>query len=247
MAQFFLFAQDKNKPRWGEGDRLTLTPEQSHYLCRVLRHKTGDKLVCGNGCGDLYHCHLDRADTKCAAISIGALKASQPPHQPGIAVGISVLKGTAMDRAIQQAVELGAGDIYLVAAQRSNATPDDNRLVNKLSHWKKVIQGSAEQCGQTRLPRLYAPTPLSGLTFEGAVLLFDLEGEEFADYIRKSPGLSGHYLLLIGPEGGWSADELYLAQTKGFHRIKLPGFTLRAETVPSVAVTYLNCQLNRLE
>ena len=148
-----------------------------------------------------------------------------------MSVGFSLLKGQAQDRALAQAVELGVTHIYLFASQFSNVKLNAERLEKKISHWHRVIIAAAEQCNQSHLP---------ALTITTLVDLFDQHQSVIA-LVPNQPTLptnlpAADHLVLIGPEGGWSDEELALFTQQNCTQYGLGPRILRAETVPAVAL-----------
>jgi 16S rRNA (uracil1498-N3)-methyltransferase len=119
------------------GQVLQLDAERSNYACKALRLTTGDALDIFNGLGGLYRCELVEAHQRRAKVRVGEPVPVPSPSGLAPSVAIGLLKGQAMDRAIQQATELGARNIWLLQAQRSNVSLKDGRLSQKLEHWRR--------------------------------------------------------------------------------------------------------------
>lgn len=212
---------------------IELTADRAHYLTKVMRHKAGDVVECFDGNGTVFDAQLSEVGNKrCTLLVTNQRPVAQRPAVK-LHLGISLLKGQAMDRAIQQATELGASSICLVDAQRSNVHLTPERLDNKMSHWQKIIAGACEQSGQLYLPTL---TPLQSLehlitTTDTEVIVLDMQGEKLPATLARA-----ERTLLMGPEGGWDEDERRLFAAHQLKHYQLTGATLRAETVPSVAL-----------
>ena len=182
-----------------------------------------------NGVGGLYRCELVEAHQRRAKVRVD--EAVPVPSPSGLApsVAIGLLKGQAMDRAIQQATELGAKDIWLLQAQRSNVSLKDGRIEQKLEHWRRIIASACEQCGQLWMPTLQGPISVSQSLelvcddLEGVV--FDLDGKVLPATREPKPRL-----IFIGPEGGWSEREEAQAKEAGLSFLSLGSYILRLET-----------------
>ena len=157
-----------------------------------------------------------------------------------IHLGLSLLKGAAMDRALQQATEPGATSITLLAAKRSNVQLSRERAGGKLAHWQKVIVGACEQSGRLFLPELRAPMNVAefldtSMRDHGAeALVLDQHGEPLPKSLAYQPRA-----ILIGPEGGWDDTEVALFNARSLRRYKISDNVMRAETVPAVALALL--------
>jgi 16S rRNA (uracil1498-N3)-methyltransferase len=212
---------------------IELTADRAHYLTKVMRHKVGDVVECFDGNGTIFDAQLSTVGNKrCTLLVINQRPIAQRPVVK-LHLGISLLKGQAMDRAIQQATELGASSICLLNAHRNNVHLTPERLDNKMSHWQKIIAGACEQSGQLYLPTL---TPLESLehlitTTDTEIIILDMQGEKLPATLPRA-----ERTLLVGPEGGWDEDERRLFAAHQLTHYQLTGGTLRAETVPSVAL-----------
>ena len=217
------------------GQILQLDAERSNYACKVLRLTAGDALDIFNGVGDCYRCELVEPHQRRAKIRVEDALAVPPPSNLAPSVAIGLLKGQAMDRAIQQAVELGANDIWLLQAQRSNVPIKGERLAQKLEHWRRIIASACEQCGRLWMPMLRGPDAtgdvLSQLSKDMISVVFDPHGESLPAVLEAAPRL-----LFIGPEGGWSEDERALFEQNQVAIYRLGPTVLRAETMPGVAL-----------
>jgi 16S rRNA (uracil1498-N3)-methyltransferase len=229
MPQRFLI----QTPTPAQGDELQLDAERTHYLCKVMRHRTGDSVACFNGNGVMFNATVLNTSRKAARLQISEIAPAQIPHAPAVHLALSILKGQAMDRALQQATELGVAQIHLLQANRSNVTLKADRTDNKLTHWQKIISSACEQCGQLYVPALSPPVSPAELLSDTALKTFvlDQQGEVFPDR------LDTHDIqLLIGPEGGWDESERLLFQQQNIPAYCVAPFTLRAETMPAVAL-----------
>ena len=217
-----------------ETDRIIeLDRNQAHYVSRVMRAKPGALLDCFDGAGLAFSARVQQAGRE-TTLRVDAVAPRVPPPTPALCVALALLKGPAMDRAIQQAVELGAGQIRLLETARTEvAWKDPRRAANRMQHWVKVISAACEQSGALYLPELHAPQRLAtALEAAGAAdLVFDASGEPLPDTLAPAART-----LFIGPEGGWEEPEIkgFIARSVPVYR--LGNHTLRAETMPAVAL-----------
>ena len=221
------------------GQRRLLNAERSNYLCRVLRLANGDAVEIFDGFGNVFACEITASNPRQAELEVVAQTSKATELRLSLGVAIGLIKGQPMDRAIAQATELGATDIYLIDGQRSNVKLNDHRLLGKLEHWQKVIIASCEQCGQITLPILHKPARLapmlSELAASGAHLLFfDPKGDPAPNAL---PALNR--VVFIGPEGGFGPEELNAFTQHNVDGYRLGPLTLRAETMPAAALTLI--------
>jgi 16S rRNA (uracil1498-N3)-methyltransferase len=214
------------------GAQIQLNSERSNYLCRALRLNVGDEINIFDGSGALFTAAISAANPRGTEVEITAEEKPTDNRSYSLTLAIGLIKGSAMDRALQQATELGASQIQLIQADRSNVPLKSDRIENKRSHWERIISASCEQCGQLYLPELIGP-----MTLEESIrqtdngMVFSPLGESFpAQMIPISR------TAFIGPEGGWSDKELALFQQNEVPSYKLGTTILRAETMPGVAL-----------
>ena len=219
------------------GDLLPLDRDQSHYVTRVMRKKPGDTLPCFDGAGLAFTAELAVTTSRSTEISVLDVAPRTPAPTPELHAALALLKGPAMDRAIQAAVELGATALSLIKTARTEADwKDAKRANNKMIHWQKVVVGTCEQSGQLHLPQLHAVRSLSDALTAAAdqALVYDASGEPMPTHLPNAP-----QTVFIGPEGGWDDGELAAFKTAGVPVYRLGSNTLRAETMPGVALALL--------
>ncbi|MEE2785326.1 MAG: RsmE family RNA methyltransferase [Pseudomonadota bacterium] len=215
------------------GNTITLSSDQLHYLKRVLRLRSGDGVNCFDGEGLRFHAHLG-ADQK---LTVASCAAREPPPVIRIHLALALLKGAAMDHAIQLGCESGADDISLFAAHRSNVQFDARRLGNKVVHWQRVIVSACEQSGRSYLPIFNAegtPSTILQNSPDAITYALHMDGGPFNSLTGADR------LLFIGPEGGWSDEELRFFEEEKVQRVSVGPTTLRAESTPGAAMAILN-------
>ncbi len=206
---------------------VPLTADQDHYLQRVLRLTPPAPVVILDGQGSVWLGHWVRG-----AVDLETRFDQEPTELPQpLWLGCSVLKGEAMDWLIQKATELGATMIQPVISRYTQRPPSEN----KIQRWQIIAQEACEQCERTHLPQIL---PVVGL--EQAQCPYPLQ----VIAVERHQGLSLRAFLAplvpqplgiwIGPEGGWSPEELTLARP--WQAVSLGVRILRAETATCAAL-----------
>ncbi len=214
------------------GDTVTLSAETSHYILRVLRLRPGNSLILFNGDGGEYQATLGESPSMRAVVSVG--EANRPRRESGLRIllGQGVSRGERMDLVLQKSVELGVACVAPLWTQRSQVQLSGKRLENRLAHWRGVMRSACEQSGRVLLPELEDIAPLSEwLRLEQErkthhKLVLDPSGSLSLKELEPRANVS----VLIGPEGGLAEDEIGLAESCGFQRIRLGPRVLRTET-----------------
>ena len=231
------------------GEVIDLPPAVAHHASRVLRLREGDTVTLFNGEGGEFEARLTRIESRLVSAAVGQHHAVERESP----LNITLLQGLAgaerMDYVIQKAVEMGVAAIAPVTTARSVTRLDPARASKRAEHWRSVIVASCEQCGRNRLPLLHplcdfdaalrSPDPADPRGAAAPALSLVLSpGEGSALTAFDCP--SGAIRLLIGPEGGLSADELAAAQRAGFRLARLGPRVLRTETAGVAVLAAMN-------
>ena len=216
--------------------------EQSlHHLRDVLRLKPGDGISLFDSEGNECSGKLAALDNKKAVVSISACRKA-PPRAHKITFACAIPKKSLMDDIVDKLTQLGVDAIIPLETERVIVKLDDNRQT-RLERWRKIARSAAEQSRRNSLPEI--PDIL------GMHEVLALAGE--AD-LKLIPTLSGeritlkevlagrqfkNVLVLIGPEGDFTNQEIGLALKAGFTAVSLGGSVLRAETAAIAVAGYL--------
>ena len=213
----------------------------SHHLSRVLRATVGEVLTVFNGEGGEYEAVITQITKKNVQVDIKQFSARdvESPLQIHLAQGIA--RGEKMDFIVQKAVELGVTHIIPLITERCNVRLDSEREEKRLQHWQSVVISACEQSGRNRVPQISAPQTLSSwLTQVQSDYRFVLTPHVQTKLIKeKSRSSHPSMMLLIGPEGGLSEQEIALAMKHQFIPLSLGPRILRTETAGIAAISVL--------
>lgn len=224
-------------PHSGE---VTLPPAATHHALKVLRLGSDDVVVLFDGSGGELHARLDVRASLAVAVD-GQWHEVNRESPLDIVLVQALTSGDKMDWVVQKAVELGAVGIIPVQAARSVSRLDDKRADKKLEHWKQIVIAACEQCGRNRLPFVAPVQSLAAYLAQAqeAVRLVLVPGGEILSAIQPVPS-SIHFL--VGPEGGWSDEELSLCLHTGSRTVGLGPRVLRTETAGLAALAALQAR-----
>jgi len=207
-----------------QGERFPLPGAIAHQVTRVLRLHEGDEIKLVDGVGGEVRCRLDGGD--CVVMERGAA-GGEPNHQ--LTVCQALLKGERLEQVVQHGTELGIARFVLFVSERCIARDVSPR---KLERLRAVAREAAEQSERGIVPPVDAPITFAealNAAAAGSVLLYERhEGKRLTE---MDPPPS----VFIGPEGGFSADEVAAAERAGLAIATLGPRILRSETV-AVAV-----------
>lgn len=226
-----------------EKDRLIIDDFEYRHLAKVLRKKTGDHITITDGCRNIYHCEISEIDSKNIICKI--LKKEFNKFEPGLDLVLCIAPLRNMDRlefAIEKAVELG---VYCIQPVITEFTVNKKILSDsKIKRINKIIIGAMGQSQRCLLPELLPELSLNDLikntlTETNKIVMYesshpenDLNQTEIQ--IRKEKDKKCY--LLIGPEGGFSKNEIELLEKNNWKISSLGERKLRAETAAIVSV-----------
>lgn len=217
-------------------DTITLDRSHSHYIREVLRARAGDKIVLFNGSGrELIGRIVDLKNDVVLSIEEERISDIKPAKHIVLAQG--TLKGQKMDLVVQKACELGMKTFFPVITGRSQV-----RMTAKLPRWRKIAAEASQQCRRTDVMDVHEVMTLDRfLSFisrgypDALKLVFYEAGGDRLTGFEERVRASQTIVLLTGPEGGFSPDEINLLVEGGFETVYLGKMILRAETASIIA------------
>lgn len=234
MRQFVL------PPSWNREESLVLTGREHHYLSRVLRLGPGAGFPAVDANGLRYFCSIQAMDVTRTSITVTPTGEEKKDTDLQLTLLLGIPKGKKMDQVIRQATECGVHGIIPFLSEHSTVRLDPEDYRRKQERWQNIAREALQQSG-TRMPPDILP-PIRSKELENAtrelnrVLFFHekaLEGPGLHELLHDCPGKIG---LLIGPEGGFSDQELELFSSLHYYSVYLGDSVLRAETAALYAV-----------
>lgn len=219
---------------------MIITSDDGHHIARVLRLKPGDCIVVVGQDGQACQAEIVAVDGSSVKVACrqALTETKEPPVEVWLAQGLP--KGDKMEYIIQKAVELGVSRILPVETAHTVVRYDTEKKAARRERWQKIAYEAAKQCGRAAVPEIAPVQTLSALlkmTLPETVFML-YEGHPargLKDALRMTTSES--YLLLIGPEGGFSSDEVLLCRQRGAHIVTMGPRILRTETAALAALT----------
>ncbi len=223
-------------------DFPTVTGGDAHQIKDVLRMKPGEMVELLTGDGQVHEARITslvKNRIECAVIS-SRVDEGEPKVKVTLAQGLP--KARKMDLIVEKCVELGVNQIIPMSTERTVAKEA------KLERWQKIAKEAAEQSKRALIPQVSALKKFGDvlkLRDQYELALIPWEEEKFLTLKRA---LAPHHtlnsiLLLIGPEGGFSAAEVESAKQAGFVSVSLGKRILRTETAGMAALAAINYAL----
>ncbi len=224
--------------------RYTLSEEESKHCTRVLRMTIGDELHLTDGRGNMYRCKVVDDNAKRCAVEVVETMVEYEPLTYGLVMAVAPTK--IIDRfewSLEKATEIGVTEIYPIECDHSE------RRQIKDEREQKVITAAVKQSLKAYHPKLHPMTSVR------EVMALDFDGEKYIahcdssfgekEYLGKMIKKGGKNLILIGPEGDFSKEEINFAAQNGFKAVTLGRERLRTETAAVVATAIVST-INKL-
>lgn len=218
---------------------LALDQVESLHAIKVLRKKQGDLIQVTDGKGGWFFCEITHPDPKSCKVNIRLAEYGYEPPAREIYVAISPTKNSdRIEYFLEKSIEIGVSGVYFIKTQ--NTYP---KKIN-LERLEKIAVSAMKQSLKARKPALSALTGFEDFiiresgSFESKYIA---HLNEVSEDIMEVP-LSDKVLVLIGPEGDFSREELQMAEENGFNTITLGTSRLRTETAGVFAVSILNAR-----
>jgi 16S rRNA (uracil1498-N3)-methyltransferase len=238
MRRFFVRPEDVG------AETLRLRGDEADHLARVLRLGPGAQISVFDGHGHEYMVLVERLERDSVVCQILHYTAAQPAHMLSITLGQGLPKAEKFEWVIQKTTELGVSEIVPVITDRVVPHISLRHMPAKADRWEKLAREACKQSGRATMPHLWPPTPLD--TFFAAyqsaelkLMLWEDEDRQLLRTVLMTCERVASVVVLVGPEGGLTAQEVARGEGYGFLTVGLGKRVLRTETAGVVAVAIL--------
>lgn len=217
------------------GNTAIIEGELFRHLAKVLRLKSGDRIIVADGIGMEYEAEITSLGHTAIVASLAPI---EPRKDVAEATQFTLLqglpKGEKMEFIIQKTTELGIARIVPFVAQRTIARPTAEKGRERAERWRKIAQEAARQSGRSQAPMIADICEYGAMlgSARQSVKLLLWEEERSARLKDQVAALKMplEAAILVGPEGGLSAAEAQMARDSGFVSVNLGKRILRTET-----------------
>lgn len=230
MRRFFIDRIENNK------GLVSIGGSEARHISKVLRMGPGDRFILMDGTGQRHIVRIESVSSKAVVVTLEKALPKPVPSPVKIVLCQSLIKSRPMDYVIQKTSELGVNSICPFYSERSVVRLENNRHLNKLKHWREISKDAAKQSGRGVPADIEPISPLHILLERWkAVDAFKLmlwEEEDARDLkhlLREAPP-SPLFIGIIGPEGGFTQNEVRAAREADFITVSLGSRILRSET-----------------
>jgi 16S rRNA (uracil1498-N3)-methyltransferase len=230
-------------PGGASGGTLMITGDAAHHLSHVLRVSSGDRVGVFDGRGGEWVGQVHEISRQHVGLTDVVAVTPVPEPRCPVTLAVGVLKGDQMDAVVRDATMLGAAAIAPMRTARVTVPAKAWTSGAARDRWQRVALASAAQCRRSVVPEVRPVADFDTCLREPfAMRLICVEPAAAADSAPaddswKTTAPPSSLQILIGPEGGWSLDEIVQATAAGARPLHLGPRTLRAETTPVVALT----------
>ncbi|MEX0927770.1 MAG: RsmE family RNA methyltransferase [Balneolales bacterium] len=218
------------QPEKVQEHRLTITGDEARHVIRVLRFKTGDPITVTDGKGNRYEGRIESSASHHISVSIENHSSEAKPYDLILALGI-IKNRQRLEFAVEKAVELGATEVILF-----KSTHSERQKVN-LDRLQAIALSAMKQSLRSYLPPVVFKKSL-GDAISGHSSHDLIVGHEKQK--SRSPAffeLNKNHLVLIGPEGGFSDEEIHFLTEKRAAIVSLGKYRLRSETAAAALLS----------
>lgn len=233
-----------------EDSQIRVVGADCNHILRVLRLKPGQEIILNDGQGTDYYCIIKEGRETEIICQISDIHRSYTELPAEITLFQGLPKQEKMEWIIQKSVELGVSQIYPVAMKRSVQKLDEKTAAKKVERWNKIAESAAKQSGRGKVPVVQMPVSFKQvMAMAGQYQMFFAPHEDATgisatrqalDSIEKSSKIA----CMIGPEGGYSAEETADLKTlTNVRMITLGKRILRTETAAAAFLSMVTIMI----
>lgn len=219
------------------GREVALTADDAHHLVRVVRREAGDTVELIDAAGGLW-------EARVVALHPAVVRAEAPREAPPAApvrLCVGHLDARGLDLVAEKATELGVGEMVVATTSRLRRRPDSAAWTRRAARLDRVVAAATRQCGRAGLMPVRGLVPFEAIVADtpaGTGFLIDPRGDAPLAGALRPPREGGPPVTVaVGPEAGFSPQEVEAARSAGWLICTLGPHILRAETAAIAAAT----------
>jgi len=241
MHRFFVHDMGLSLQQTTEGSEIALPEKVAHQVRDVLRLHIDEQLVLLDNSGEEFVAEVTRVERKVVEVRIVERRTSSIESPVQIVLCQGLLKSARFEWTLEKGTELGVVAFAPVLCHRTTSGLEDAGP-SKIQRWQRIMQEATELCGRSHIPELLPIRPLAQALKEvpsDALALIPWEEEQERSLraaLRGAKPQEKTVYLFIGPEGGFTVDEIQLAQRHNVQSVTLGKRIMRAETAALATV-----------
>ncbi|WP_062513824.1 16S rRNA (uracil(1498)-N(3))-methyltransferase [Halobacillus sp. KGW1] len=235
MQRYFI-----DREQWRD-NHITIVGNDVHHITRVMRMGTGDEIIAIHPDKGPALCEITDISDDTVVCKFGEWRKEDRELPVQVTIVSAIGKGDKLEQVVQKGTELGAHAFIPFKAERCVAKWENKKVDKKINRLEKIAKEAAEQSERSHVPDIYPPVSLSELrtrkkAFDRCFFAYADEarrGSSYALHTRLAEASPGEKVLVVfGPEGGFSDQEVQTLDGDGFLSIRLGPRILRMETAP---------------
>lgn len=231
---------------------VVITGSEAMHILRVLRMKKGDYLILMDRKGNRFEAVIESCGRQELYVKLERPFPAPPEPLFKISLCQAMLKSRSMDYIIEKSSELGINEITPFYSERTIVRLNEDKAGGKIRRWQEIAQSAAKQSDRMKPAEIFSPLPFRELfdklkKHDGlkVVLWEKEESKDLKKVLKNSPALT-EFIGLVGPEGGFTREEIDVAKESGFTPVSLGRRILRAETAAITLVAIVQYELGDL-
>jgi 16S rRNA (uracil1498-N3)-methyltransferase len=227
--------------------RLTLVGPDVHHIRTVLRLVPGDAVMLASSTGREYRAVIRKTTTRAVEVEIVEELPLRPSRRLEVSLAQALPRSAKMELIVQKATELGVSSIHPFTSSRTVPRPDEGRRRRRRERWHRIAVEAGKQCRRLLLPQVHDIVPFEEVLRAPApaarkIVLWE-EAPAAWDSVFSGADHTTPFFVLVGPEGGLSAEEVEECRRAGFIPAGLGPRILRTETASLCILAILQYQL----
>ena len=229
-------------------EELVITGGDAHHLGRVMRARAGDRILVADDEGKVGEYELTGFTESSVSMRLVQYVEERTESPVEIVLAQCLPKGDKLDLIVQKATELGVNVIVPLSSDNCVVRYDGRKAKAKQEKWQKIADEAGKQCGRSRLPVVMPVQPFKAWLREAAAeqgdavavcMCYENELQQGMKDFLQGQRAAKRFVVIIGPEGGFSLAEAALAKELGIASVSLGTRILRAETAAISGVTVI--------
>jgi 16S rRNA (uracil1498-N3)-methyltransferase len=216
------------------GDAV-LEGAEAHHLAHVRRLEVGERVTLFNGDGKAYLAVIEEIGKRSVRLRVERIETPETELSFRLEIASALPKGDRLDYLIEKLTELGVTDFVPLQTARSVVQPKETRL-DKL---RRAVIEASKQCGRNVLMRVQAPVMWADYCQRASVPQRRFVAHPGGETLRKQLPTAGDVAFAVGPEGGFTDEEVAAARQAGWGMVSLGPRILRIETATVVLAAYV--------
>jgi 16S rRNA (uracil1498-N3)-methyltransferase len=223
-------------PKKVEKDSLRIEGEEAKHICLVLRKEEGDVIEAVDGEGMKYQVQVTAKGKDWVQGKIVSQTRKENEPFTRLTLAQALIKGVRMDFLVEKVTEIGVASIVPVIMDKNLIKLEkDSKVSSRVNRWKRIAISGMKQSLRSKLPEIQNPVSFQELLtkvkdYDLALIACQTKGSKFLKEILEGKRRLKEILLLVGPESGFTQEELDLSFKSGIIPVSLGPRRLRSET-----------------